>query len=62
MSLPVEPAPGPAAEGEVECVQQSAASGFDLLDLAVAEVGARVVGGEAGVGREDGRVGVAGVS
>jgi len=60
LTLSCEPARGLAAKGEVERVEESAASGLDLLDLSVVEVGAGVVGGEAGVWREDGRVGVTG--
>ena len=60
LTLACEPASGLAAERQVEGVEESAASGLDLLDLAEAEVGARVVGGEDGVWREDRGVGVAG--
>ena len=60
LSLAGEDAAGLSAEAEVEGVEERAAAGFDLLDLAVVEIRARVVGREAGVWREDGRVGVAG--
>ncbi len=47
---------GVAAEGEFECVEAVAASRLDLLDLAKAGVGAWVVGGQDGIGWEDGSV------
>ena len=50
---------GVAAEGEFECVEAVAASRLDLLDLAKAGVGAWVVGGQDGIGWEDGSVVVA---
>jgi hypothetical protein len=60
LGLPREPAAGPAAKREIECVDELASARFDLLDLADVWVGTRIDSGQAGIGRKDGRVGIAG--